>query len=172
MVFGAVIDVPLIVGTFVIMLAFGRRLARALGRTRVPLILPYILISALLIVFEEDINCMPAWCGQVIIPPTLPFLMFEVMVLGLIATLLRTQSVPRLVLAYSVFGVAWEQTIGGLKGAPPLVDVIFIPYVALSYAFVSMLPLEVLLRSGRLPRSASAQQSVPSPEEPGGVRNR
>jgi hypothetical protein len=153
MVFGAVIDVPLLIGVFVLMLYFGGRVAGAIGRSRVPLALPYFLVSALLIIFEEDINCMPAWCGQVVIPPTLPFLLLEVAVLGLLAVFLHIRSVFRIVLAYSIFGVVWELTLGGLRGAPPIVQAIFIPYVGMSYAFVSMLPLEILLRSGRPERS-------------------
>lgn len=156
MVFGA-FDVPIVVVTFVVMLVLRKRVAGALGRTRLPLPIPYVLIAILLIVVEEDIDCMPAWCGQVLIPPTLPFLLFEVAVLGLVAVLLHVQSVFRLVLAYAVFGVVWELTVGGLKGAAPLVDLLFVPYVALGYAYVSMLPLEVLLKSGRPGRSIDAQ---------------
>lgn len=153
MVFGVYIDVPLIVGTFAVMFALRRRVARSLGRIKVPAPVLYILLSVVLIIVEEDVNCMPSWCGQVLIPPTLPFLLVEVAVLGMVAGLLRARSAFVPVLAYAVFGVAWELTVGGLKGAPPVVDLFFVPYVALSYAYVSMLPLEVLLKS-RQPMSA------------------
>jgi len=139
------------------MLVFRKRIAQALGRTRVPLPAAYVLISIPLIIFEEDIDCMSPWCGKVIIPPTLPFLLVEIVILGLVVTLFHVRRVFPAVFAYCVFGVAWEMTVGGLVGASPVVDVFFIPYVALGYAFVSMLPLEVLLRSGRqrVPSAAS-----------------
>lgn len=158
MVFGALIDVPLLVVTFILMLIFGKRIAHALGRVDVPLFLLFLFLSTPLIVFEEDIDCMPAWCGKVVIPPTLPFLLFEVLILGLIATRFRPKSAFRLVLAYCVFGVGWELTVGGLRGAPALVDLILVPYVALGYAFVSMLPLQVLLE----PRQSPAQKAPKS----------
>jgi hypothetical protein len=117
----------------------------------------YALIAVPLIVFEEDIDCMTPWCGKVIIPPTLPFIFVEVAVLGLLVYLLHVKSVFRAVLAYCIFGVAWEMTVGGLVGASPVTDALFVPYVALGYAFVSMLPLEVLLNNGRPSRAAPAQ---------------
>ena len=140
------------------MLVFRKRMAGAVAKTGVPLFLPFLVISVPLIVLEEDINCMPAWCGRVIIPPTLPFLFLEILILGLIAVGLRIRRVFRLVLAYCVFGVGWELTVGGLKGAP-LGDLILVPYVALSYAFVSMLPLEVLLGGRRPPDKGHLEEA-------------
>lgn len=145
MVFGVLVDVPLLVGTFVLMLVFRKGAVRALARVDIPLFLLFLLLSIPLIIFEEDIDCMPAWCGQVIIPPTLPFLVFEIFVLGLIAVFLHVRRPFLLVLCYCVFGVGWELTVGGLKGASLLVDLILVPYVALGYAYVSMLPLELLV---------------------------
>ena len=52
----------------------------------------------------------------------------------------------RVILLYSIFGVAWELLLGGLVGAGVLVDLLIGPYVALSYAFVSMLPIRILIR--------------------------
>jgi hypothetical protein len=160
-VFGAVIDVPLVVGAFMVTAVFRKRFARVIRRVKLPLFLLFLLTSVPLVVFEEDINCMPSWCGQVLIPPTLPFIVVEIFVLGLAATLLHVRRAYMVVLAYCVFGVGWELTVGGLKGAPMEVDFILIPYVALSYALVSTVPLEVLL-GGRARQSTPAQgESAP-----------
>lgn len=156
--FGAVIDVPLVVGAFMVTAVFRKRFARAIRRVKLPLFLLFLLTSVPLVVFEEDINCMPSWCGQVLIPPTLPFIVVEIFVLGLAATLLHIRRAYMVVLAYCVFGVGWELTVGGLKGAPIEVDFFLIPYVALSYALVSAVPLEVLL-------GGKARQSTPAPGE-------
>ena len=72
MVFGVLIDVPLIVGIFVLMLIYRRQLTNVVTRIKLPLFALSVLLSVPLIIFEEQINCMSAWCGQVILPPTLP----------------------------------------------------------------------------------------------------
>jgi hypothetical protein len=153
LVFGIFIDVPLIVGTFALMLFYRRQLTDAITRIKLPLLALSVLLSVPLIIFEEQINCMTAWCGQVIIPPTLPFLVVEIGVLGVIVMKVHAKNLFRVILLYSIFGLAWEILLGGLVGASVLIDLLIGPYVALSYAFVSMLPIRVLIR-GRLVQSS------------------
>jgi len=148
LVFGIFIDVPLIVGIFALMLVYRRKLTNIVTRIKLPLLALSILLSIPLIIFEEQINCMTAWCGQVIIPPTVPFLVAEIGVLGVIVLKVHPKNLFRVTLVYSIFGLAWEILLGGLVGAPILVDLLIGPYVALSYAFVSMLPIRILI-SGR-----------------------
>ncbi len=75
MVFGVFVDVPLLTLTFVAMFRFRKRLTSALVKVRVPPLAMYLVLSVPLIIFEEQIDCMPSWCGSVLIPPTLPFLL-------------------------------------------------------------------------------------------------
>ena len=145
MVFGAFIDVPLIVGGFVLMYRFRERLSRAMLRVKLPPLVLYLLLSVPLIIFEEQIDCMPAWCGAVLIPPTLPFLFVEILALGGLVVWRNAKDVKRITLAYSIFGVLFEIFLGGLVDAPLLIIAIIGPYVMVGYAFVSMLPLEVLI---------------------------
>ena len=121
----------------------------------------YLLLSFPLIIFEEQIDCMPAWCGAVLIPPTLPFLFVEILVLGGLVIWRNAKDVKRITLAYSIFGVLFEIFLGGLVGAPLLIIAIIGPYVMVGYAFVSMLPLEVLIE-GRT-RSVPQKTVVPMP---------
>jgi len=155
LVFGILIDVPLIVGIFVLMLVYRRQLTDIVTGIQLPLFVLSILVSIPLIIFEEQINCMTAWCGQVIIPPTLPFLVVEIAVLGAIVIKIQPKSEFRLTLLYSIFGVAWEILLGGLVGASILIDLLIGPYVALSYAFVSMLPVRILIRGRQIPMPTS-----------------
>lgn len=145
MVFGVLIDVPLIVGGFLIMLFYRRRLTTILGRVPLPALATCVLISIPLITLEEQIDCMPSWCGRVFIPPTLPFLLLEVFAVSLIAVRVHAKSPVRVVSVYSVLGVFWELLFGGLVGAPLIIAAIFAPYVWIGYAFVSLLPLSVVL---------------------------
>ena len=132
------------------MLVFRRQVTNAMTRIKLPPLALSILLSVPLIIFEEQINCMSAWCGQVVVPPTLPFLVLEIAILGVIVMKAHAKNLFRIILLYSIFGVAWELLLGGLVGAGVLVDLLIGPYVALSYAFVSMLPIRILVGGGHV----------------------
>ena len=157
LVFGAIIDVPLIVGGFLLMYRNRGRISHEVLRVKLPPFALALILSIPLIIFEEQIDCMPAWCGAVLIPPTLPFLVIEILVLEGLVLWRNARNVKRVTLAYSIFGVLWEIFLGGLVGAPPLIIAIIGPYVMVGYAFVSMLPLTILIERRRRP---SEQRTV------------
>ncbi len=107
MVFGVFIDVPLVVGGFVLMLVYRKPLTQRIltVQGRIPRLGIYLLLSIPLIIFEEEIDCMPAWCGQVLIPPTLPFIVIEILALGALSLRLHAKNPLRVTLFFSVFGV-------------------------------------------------------------------
>jgi hypothetical protein len=160
-VFGALVDVPLLTAVFVLMLVFRRRLSRALSVSGIPSFVMYLALSVPLIIFEEQIDCEPAWCGKVLVPPTLPFLFVEVLVLGVVALLVHARRTLRVTAAFALYGVIFEILVGGLRGASPLVVVVLAPYVALGYAFISLLPLSVLLEGRE--ESLSDEATIVSP---------
>jgi hypothetical protein len=145
LVFGFLIDVPLIVGGFLIMFRFRKRLAFTILGVKLPPLALYLILSVPLIIFEEQIDCMPAWCGMVVIPPTLPFLFIEMLALGAIVWWRDAANALRVTLIFSIYGLFFEIFLGGLVGAPLVIIALLGPYVAVGYAFVSMLPLTVLI---------------------------
>lgn len=163
MVFGILIDVPLLLGSFALLFAYRRRITGLISRLSAPPILLCVLTAIPLVVFEEQINCETAWCGRVVVPPTLPFILVEIVVLGLLVLYLHARNLGRVILAFCVFGVFWEYFLGGLRGLQPSLGAAFIiPYVALSYAFVSFLPISVLMEAGgtRPPGNAGDESGV------------
>jgi hypothetical protein len=164
LVFGILIDVPLIVGGFLFMFRFRKRLALTILRVKLPPLALYLILAIPLIIFEEQIDCMPAWCGMVVIPPTLPFLLIEILVLGGIVSWRHAKNVLRVTLVYSIFGVLWEIFLGGLVGAPLVVIALLAPYVAVGYAFVSMLPLEVLIEGKTIREDGKTSLTAPISE--------
>ena len=161
MVFGALIDVPLIVGGFLLMFRYRKRLALTILRVKLPPLALYLLLSVPLIIFEEQIDCMPAWCGMVAIPPTLPFLLIEMLALGAIVLRIHAKNVLRITFVYSILGVLWEIFFGGLVGAPLVVIALLAPYVAVGYAFVSMLPLTVLIEGKTIREDGKTSLTAP-----------
>jgi hypothetical protein len=145
MVFGIFIDVPLLTIPFLFMLRFRKRMSNAISRLKLPLLALYVLLAVPLLIFEEQIDCQPSWCGTVVIPPTIPFLLLEMLALGGLVTVLHAQRPLRVTIVFSIYGVLFELFLGGLVGAPILIAALLAPYVAMGYAFVSMLPLSVLM---------------------------
>lgn len=144
--FGVFIDVPLLTIPFILMVKFRVRLTTEISKLKLPLIALYVLLAIPLLIFEEQIDCMPAWCGTVAIPPTIPFLLLEMLVLGGLVFVFHAKNPLRVTLVFSIYGVLFELFLGGLVGAPILIAAILAPYVGMGYAFVSMLPLSVLMK--------------------------
>jgi hypothetical protein len=141
LVFGIFIDVPLLTIPFLVMLRFRKRMSNEISRLKIPLIALYLLLALPLLIFEEQIDCQPTWCGSVIIPPTIPFLLLEMPVLGGLVLVFHTKNPLRVTLVFSIYGVLFELFLGGLVGAPVIMVALLAPYVAMGYAFVSMLPV-------------------------------
>jgi len=73
----------------------------------------------------------------------------------------HAKNVLRVTLLYSIFGVLWEIFLGGLVGAPLIIIALLAPYVAVGYAFVSMLPLTVLIEGKTTPEDVKT--GLPAP---------
>ena len=143
------------------MYRFRQRISHEILKLKLPPFVLCLILSVPLIIFEEQIDCMPAWCGAVLIPPTLPFLFVEILVLGGLVIWRNATNVKRITLEYSIFGVLFEIFLGGLVGAPLLIIAVIGPYVMVGYAFVSMLPLTVLIEGRR--RLDEQKTIVPMP---------
>src|SRR2546426_12487447 len=139
MVFGALIDVPLIVGGFLLMFRFRKKLALNILRVKLPPLALYLILSVPLIIFEEQIDCMPAWCGAVAIPPTLPFILVEMLALGGIVLWRHTKNVLRVTLLFSIFGVFWKFFLVGSAEVPLFVIFLLAPNFAVVHASTSSL---------------------------------
>src|SRR5215472_13707220 len=100
MVFGILIDVPLIVGGFLVMFRFRKKLSQAILRLKLPPFELFLILSVPLIIFEEQIDCMPSSCGAVAIPPTLPFLFVEIVLLGALVKFVHARSALRVTLIF------------------------------------------------------------------------
>jgi len=150
MVFGILIDLPIVVGGYFLMLRYRKQLTGRLGRIKLPSLAVCMLLSVPLIILEEQINCMSSWCGTILVPPTLTILLVEIFGLSLISLKIHANNAFRVTAAYSVFGVFIEATVGGLVGAGWLIALIFAPYVWISYGFISLLPISVLIADRQL----------------------
>ena len=84
-------------------------------------------------------------------------------VLGAIVSLIHAKNLARATLLFSAYGLSFELLVGGLAGAPLLIDAILAPYVMLGYAYISMLPLRVLINGMTTPVPRTSQQPTTLP---------
>ena len=141
-----IVKVAVLSLVFALMLRYRKPLAARIKRIPLPLWLLYLLTATPLIIFEEDINCIASWCGTVLIPPTLLYIMIQLMVLYIVCRLLKVKRITIPLIIFCVLGIAWEYFAGDLGRAqlPLLWMVFFYCWVAISYMFVALLPLSLL----------------------------
>ena len=151
MAHGAPIDMPLLAAVFTLLLIFRGFIVRNLTRLGLPKIILALLCGALLIAFEEKINCGAYGCVAVLLPPTTWFLLVQLLVLFTILRVIRTTRVMLPTILYSAFGILFEVFLGAAKGemhqlasTRPLVFSLIVLWVGFSYVFISFLPIAVL----------------------------
>jgi hypothetical protein len=167
MAFGVLVDVPLLVGSFLVIYRYRDRISGRIRRLDAPPILLFVLTAIPLVVVEEQIDCMPSWCGRVAVPPTLPFILVEMTVMGVLIVYLRARSLRRVIVAFCIYGVLWEYFLGGLRGLTPSLEaVLIVPYVALGYAYISLIPVLVLMKRPTDPAGVEIPGGVTSETQP------
>jgi hypothetical protein len=74
----------------------------------------------------------------------------------------HAKSPLKVTLLFSIYGLLFELFLGGLVGAPVVIAALLAPYVAMGYAFVSMLPLSVLMegKDQRMKLATPVQQAT------------
>lgn len=157
MALGPILDVPIMSGVFALQFKYGQRIVNFLVKSKLPKIVLAVLISVPLLSFEENINCGAFECKHTLWPPTLWFLIIEGFLFLLIIRKTRLKSVFKQTLVYAVYGMLFEFTIGepgpglrSLLGANPIVFILIMLWVAISYAFVIYLPLLIINEPDKL----------------------
>ena len=129
-----------------------RRLSALIRKIKLPALVLYFAASVPLIIVEELVNCSPAWCHRVLVPPTLlPVLFFMLfLMIGVKLTHPKTAWIPSLVFAAA--GMVFEFMLGGAKAelhallaSSPLAFSLIEIWVGFSYVFVSLVPLTILI---------------------------
>ena len=141
-----ILDVLFLVSTFFIMCKFRNRIARYLhNKIRISSYKLGLLVSIPLIVIEESINSNDL--GPLISIAIMFILLLEVAILLWVARKFKSKSITKPLLYYAILGTLWELSVGGLVSIfsyPWFFILLMVPfYVPLSYAYVSLIPLEI-----------------------------
>jgi hypothetical protein len=128
---------------------YRKQIAAQFKRIHLPAFIIYLIAAAPFIVFEENIDCSATTTACHIIPSTLPVLMIEIAILGILVILTKTKSVVKSTALYAVFGVVYGATVGVTHYAAiglsiPILLLLSV-YVGLGYSFISIVPLTVLI---------------------------
>jgi hypothetical protein len=144
---GFIPDLLILSITFILILIYRIPLAKFFMKLPLPNFLTYLIISLPFMLFEENINCLPSGCR--LIPPTIPFLFAFVLVLGIIIKFAKIKSFWWPTICFSIWGVFVEYTMGASSGqlaSLGLIQNLFMAFwVALSYAYLVVVPIEILL---------------------------
>ena len=131
------------------MIIYRERLADFFLKTRLPNFVVYLIASMPFMLFEENINCLPTGCK--LIPPTIPFLFAFILILGLIVKYTKVKSLLRIIVGFSIFGIIIEYTVGAtsfaLQSLISPFGLFLAIWVGISYAYISLIPLTILLRN-------------------------
>ncbi len=146
---GFIPDVAILSVTFILIILFRKNIARLFMRIPLPNFLVYLISSIPFIIFEENINCLPTGC--LILPPTIPLLLIFVLVLGLIVRFAKIKNILAATIGFSIFGIIFEYVIGvssaQLQALGGLFAIFMIIWVGISYAYLVVVPLIILLES-------------------------
>lgn len=147
---GFIPDVLIIAITFILMVKFNEKIVNLILKIKIPRFLLYILISIPLIILEENINWGAIGNNYNILPWTLIPLLLFLVIAGYFAKKFKAKNVKVPMYSLVLFGILWELFFGGLRGQVfvlPLAFFIFMVFfVGLSYAYISYIPLKVLLK--------------------------
>lgn len=141
-----ILHILILVALFAVLYTKRDRIDTLLSRIPLPTFITFLLVSSILVVIEEQVNCEAKWCGTVLIPPTYPYLMVELLIVYALWKLLKGKSVWKFALMYSFIGLAWEFFVGGLHGVglPLPIFLFFVLWVIFSYVIISYTPLQFL----------------------------
>ena len=149
MAFGIFIDGPLLLIPFILFIKFRKQIANLIKKIPLPTFILFLISSIPFISFEENINCGAFDCNYAFIPPTIYFLLGVILVFGLVVKWTHTQKFFRTILIFSVLGALFEVFLG-VSGAefqalPLLWFVLIFIWTMISYAFIAVVPLTILL---------------------------
>ena len=150
MAFGPIIDVPLMSAIYAALLKFKNRLVSLITKIPLPTILLALLTALVTVTIEEHINCGAYGCTNVVLPPTIWFLIFEQLVIFLIIQHYHIKSLIKPLVWYAIFGILFEFIIGAghaglqqLMVEQPIIFILLMIWVGFSYIFALTLPLQV-----------------------------
>lgn len=148
--FGLVKHVGLWVA-FITLFRYRHTFMRFLLTFRYPMFLVYVVSALPLMIFEENINCLPTGCQ--LVPVTIPFLLLFIIVLYGIVRVFKVRSLSKVLIPACMMGVLWEALFGVAATqfqALPLFQFLYIAlWTWMSYAFFTLIPLQYLIEKVR-----------------------
>ncbi len=127
-------------GAFMILFRYRHTLMRFLLTFRYPMFLVYVVSAFPLMIFEENINCLPSGCR------------FIIALYGIVR-MFRVESLSKVLIPACMTGVLWEATFGVAAAQFQSLPLLQFLYIALwtwmSYAFFTLVPLQYLIEKVR-----------------------
>lgn len=146
-------DIIILSFSFFLIYNYRKQIINLFYKTKLPKTLLYAISPIPFIIIEENINSGAIGDKFTLIPWTMPFLLFFILILGIIVKYFKIENMKRSLIGFVTFGILWEILIGGLRGQilvlNPLFYIFMIFWVGLSYAYLIIVPLEILFNKNK-----------------------
>lgn len=141
------IGISLVIGGFIALFRWRESIAAIFRRIPLPVFLLYVFSAIPFIFIEESINCIDHGDGSgcTITPWIIGVLLVEVAILGLVVRKMKVASIVWPMAMFAILGAVWELLFGGLRGVGGPFLLFMFAYVMISYAFLVVVPLTILL---------------------------
>lgn len=144
---GFIFDVSFLIISFFLIFKFRNQISNFILLIPISPVILGVLSSIPFILIEESINCinygdglgcrMTTWINFVLI--------FEILILLYFTKKNKITSIKKPIIIFSFIGLFWELFFGGLRGFIFTPFILFMaPYVMLSYAYISLIPLTLI----------------------------
>lgn len=139
-------------GTFVYMYRERKSISGFFLKLPFPRIAIFVLASLPFMLVEENINCLPSGCE--LVPFTVPFLIIYLLIVRFFVLRFKIVSLFKILLIFCSIGVLWEMFLGAVSteflALPPLWIGLIATWTWLSYAYLTLIPVEILLSQKNL----------------------
>ncbi|MBU6447496.1 hypothetical protein KGQ24_01480 [Patescibacteria group bacterium] len=155
MAFGPFFAVPALIIIFAISVRYKNLIVDAASKIKIPRIWLALLTAIPFLIVEEHINCGAYGCAVVVLPPTIWFLLAEMLVFLFIFQTFHIHKMGWQLATYGIFGTAFEFFLGSgktglhtLASSNPLIFIFMILWICFSYIFLIYFPLIILNQPG------------------------
>ena len=141
-------DIAILSIAFILIIIFRKKITALLLKIKLPRFLLFLLVSVPFLLFEESINCQQYNCTFPVLN-TIPMLLVFMLILGVFVKLFKAKRVWLSVIIFSILGILFEVFLGiesgGAGDLHPAMLIFMLFWIGISYAFVSLIPLKVLM---------------------------
>ncbi|MCA9477910.1 MAG: hypothetical protein KC535_02065 [Nanoarchaeota archaeon] len=153
---GLLFDAPILLGSLFLINKFKGQIAKLFLKIRLPTFIVSLISAIPFIIIEENINCGAFQCNYTLLPPTLLPLLIYMALVGFLFKKLKPKNTTLVMGIFSFIGLLFEFFFGysrvEFRQLPPFWFAFISFWVLISYAYLMIVPLQILKMETRRPK--------------------